>query len=256
MLLDDFVCNVKILTVLKFGWKDVDADASPRSFHAFSFREKGNASYQVGENEWRVQDGDILFVPEGVRYHMNTGEEILYVIHFELREKKQNFMEVFHIEEYVKVKRLFEKCYEIWNKKDPGYYFKAQSIFYQILEQMTVSALDTMMDEAYFKIKPAVDYLHAHYAEREFSVLDLCELVHMSDAWLRKNFLKCYGMTPIKYANRLRISHAKELIESGYYKIEQVAEMVGFEEPKYFSSVFKQYTGQSPADYKKQVYTL
>lgn len=252
MLLDDFVCNVKILTVLKITWKDIDADAVPRPFHAFSFREKGDASYRIGENEWYVRDGDILFVPEDCGYHMKTGVETLYVIHFELGEKKQNYMEVFHVEDYVKVKRLFEKCYEIWNKKGPGYYFKAQSLFYQILEQMTVSTLGAIMDEAYFKIKPAVDYLHAHYTERECSVTTLCNLVHMSDTWLRKNFLKCYGMTPAKYANQLRISHAKELIESGYYKIERVAEMVGFEEPKYFSTVFKKYTGQSPADYKKQ----
>ena len=252
MLFDDFICNVKILTVLKLGWQDVDADATPRPFHAISFREKGDAFYQEGRNEWRVRDGDILFVPEGFGYHMKTGDEILYVIHFELRDKKQNCMEVFHIEDCVKVKRLFEKCYEIWNKKNPGYYFKAQSIFYQILEQMIVSTLDTIMDEAYFKIKQAVDYLHAHYTERDCSVSVLCNQVHMSDTWLRKNFLKCYGMTPIKYANQLRISYAKELIESGYYKIEQVAEMVGFEEPKYFSAVFKRYTGQSPADYKKQ----
>lgn len=252
MLFEDLVCNVKILTVLKLSWDHSDANAAPRKYHAFSFREKGNACYTAGAEQTRVRDGDILFVPENLGYHIKAEHEELYVIHFELTEKKQNCLEVFHVEDCVKAKRLFALCYDVWNQKKPGYYFKCLSIFYNILELMNVSAMDTLMEEDYLKIKPAVNYLHMHFSDSDCSVLKLCSMVQMSDTWFRKLFYKYYGTTPVKYINHLRISHAKELIESGYYKIEQIAEMAGFEDSKYFSTVFKQYTGCSPADYKKQ----
>ena len=47
----------------------------------------------------------------------------------------------------------------------------------------------------------------------------------------------------------LRIEYAKELIHSKYYTISQCAEMSGFSDAKYFSTVFKKYTGIPPSKY-------
>lgn len=252
MLLDNFVCNVKILTVLKISWDSSNADAAPRNFHAFSFRINGNAHYTVEGAELFVHTGDLLFVPENVGYHIAAQKEELYVIHFELPEKVQNHLELFHLEDYTKAKKLFENCYEVWTKKEPGYYFKALSIFYNILGMMSISCLNIQTDELHQKIEPAIDYLHAHYTDSNLSVLTLCDAAHMSDTYFRKLFLKCYGTKPISYINTLRIEYAKELLESGYYKIETIAKMAGFEDPKYFSTIFKHYTGLSPLQYKKE----
>ena len=251
MLFDDFTCNVKILTVLKLSWDDSDADALPRKYHALSFRIKGNASYAYNDQTLSVQNGDILFVPENMGYHIKAKDEELYVIHFELPEKKQDHLEVFPIEDYTKAKNLFETCLDVWNKKEPGYHFKALSIFYNILTLMTHSALQARTNETQQKIAPAIKYLHAHFTEPGLSVLTLCDLVHLSDTWFRKLFYICYGMKPTKYINTLRINYAKELLESGYYSIEKTAEMSGFEDAKYFSTVFRQLTGCSPSNYKK-----
>lgn len=251
MLFDDFTCNAKILTVLKLNWDYSDADALPRKYHALSFRVKGNASYTYGNNTLSVQNGDILFVPENMGYHIKAQDEELYVIHFELPEKTQNDLEVFHMKDYAKAKNLFETCLEVWNKKEPGYDFKTLSIFYNILTLMTISSLQTQAEETHQKIEPAIKYLHAHFTEPELSVLTLCDLVHLSDTWFRKLFYKCYGTKPTKYINTLRINYAKELLDSGYYSIEKIAEMSGFEDSKYFSTVFRQFTGCSPSKYKK-----
>jgi len=251
MLLDNFVCHVKILTVLKLNWDSSDADAAPRKFHALSFRTKGNAHYTLGTQEVSVQTGDILFVPENLAYHIKADQEELYVIHFELPEKAQSCLEIFPADDYPKTKKLFAACYDVWNKKEPGYYFKTLSVFYNILERMTVSALNTTTDATHKKLMPAMDYLHGHFTDPDLSVLTLCDLIHVSDTWLRKLFVKCYGTKPAKYINQLRIAYAKELLESGYYKIETIAEMAGFQDAKYFSTVFKHHTGCTPSDYKR-----
>ena len=249
MLLDDFVCNVKILTVLRLTWDYSNADAAPRNFHALSFRSEGNAHYNVGESTLSVKDGDILFVPENVGYHIEAQKEELYVIHFELHEKVQNHLEVFHVDDYAKVQKLFAACYDVWNKKEPGYYFKTLSIFYNILGFMSVLPLNTQTDHIHKKLKPAMSYLHAHFTDPELSVLTLCDGAQLSDTWFRKLFFKCYGIKPVTYINTLRINYAKELLESDYYKVEEIARMTGFEDAKYFSTVFKRYTGCPPSGY-------
>lgn len=42
-----------------------------------------------------------------------------------------------------------------------------------------------------------------------------------------------------KYLNQVRIKHAKELLKDKNLKVYQVAEMVGFQDATYFSTVFK-----------------
>ena len=238
--------------MLKLSWDESNADASPRNFHAISFRITGNARYTVKETELTVRDGSLLFVPENVGYHITSQKEELYVIHFELPEKIQTHLELLHIEDCAKTRKLFENCYEIWTKKEPGYYYKVLSIFYQILALLSVSRFNQQTDNMHQRLKPAMDYLHAHYTDPDINVLMLCRLTDLSDTWFRKLFASCYKTTPIKYINTLRIEYAKELLESGYYKVETVAEMTGFEDPKYFSTLFKQYTGQAPSQFRSE----
>lgn len=253
MFFDDFVCNVKILSVLKISWEQSDAVAHPRQYHALSFRTKGNATYTWNSNCLHIHSGEILFVPKDLGYHIQGIDEELYVIHFELTEKNQDMLELFQVADTSKIQRLFSNCYDVWNKKESGYYFKALSIFYNILHAITVSSSEKLNDPSYLELKPAIDYLHSHFSDTSCSVLTLCHLVGMSDTWFRKLFLKQFNTTPIKYINALRIGYAKELIESGYYKIEQISEMAGFGDSKYFSTTFKQYAGCSPSDYKKSL---
>ena len=56
----------------------------------------------------------------------------------------------------------------------------------------------------------------------------------------------------MKYINALRINEATHLLETGK-TIEEIAGEVGFNDPKYFSKVFKKSSGLSPSGYKNLV---
>ena len=254
MLFDDFECNVRILTVLKLSWTDYDSHTPPRKYHALSFRLKGNAHYSYSGGELDIYSGETVFVPQNLGYHISAEDEELYVIHFELPEKSQDILEPFHTADSTQLRRLFASCYDTWSKKEPGYYFRTLSIFYHILELLNILSIDTSPDNDNLQIKPAIDYLHMNFSDPDISVQKLCKLVYMSDTWFRKLFSQLYGTTPVKYINQLRINQAKELIESGYYSVEQIAELVGFSDSKYFSTVFRHHTGYSPSEYKKKGY--
>lgn len=62
-------------------------------------------------------------------------------------------------------------------------------------------------------------------------------------------FKEATGMTPIEHITHLRVQNAKSLMETTSLKICEVANIVGYENPLYFSRVFKKVTGFSPSKY-------
>ena len=57
------------------------------------------------------------------------------------------------------------------------------------------------------------------------------------------------GLPFSQWLVKLRIQRAAELLETGEYSVNAVADMVGFANQHYFSTVFKQYMGKSPKQY-------
>jgi AraC family transcriptional regulator len=74
----------------------------------------------------------------------------------------------------------------------------------------------------------------------------------VSEAYLRRVFLRIYGRSPLEYINGLRIERAKEMLLSGLYSIGDIAFNCGFSDAKYFSTAFKRITGRTPSDYAKK----
>lgn len=95
-----------------------------------------------------------------------------------------------------------------------------------------------------------VDYIRQHY-EENITRNTLAEMVHFSPEYVGKTFKKQTGSSINDYVNQLRIEEAKRLLKGTDNKVIDIALMVGFENMPYFSSVFKKYTGCSPAEYKK-----
>ena len=70
--------------------------------------------------------------------------------------------------------------------------------------------------------------------------------------YLRKLFIKEYNESPLDYLNMLRISQAKDLLKKmKIYSISEISTLCGFNDPLYFSRVFKKKTGFSPKEYRK-----
>ena len=69
-------------------------------------------------------------------------------------------------------------------------------------------------------------------------------------------FHACLGISPIKYLNKLRINSALIKIGANNDSMMQIAEMCGFAEQKYFNKVFKDETGKSPSQYRKELLNM
>lgn len=59
------------------------------------------------------------------------------------------------------------------------------------------------------------------------------------------------GVSPIQYLINKRIAHAKHLLSTSDMPIAKIATECGYDDPVYFSQVFKRITGYSPTEYRK-----
>jgi len=64
------------------------------------------------------------------------------------------------------------------------------------------------------------------------------------------------GMTFNQYLTKIRIEKAQEMIQSGKYKIYEVAQAVGYRDSAYFSYIYKKVTGHSPKREKNKMTDL
>ncbi len=244
---------VKILSVQKLSWAHNDTYVQPRPYNALSFRLIGDADFSDGSTVTHLQDGDILFMPAGVGYHLRTKAEEIIVIHFEITGRPQDCFEVLRPEHPKSFENLFTAMFEEWNGRTPGYYHKAMSVFYRLFAKLDKHFSPVASNPAYIKIKNSVEYIYRHFTDPDINISFLCNLSSISDTYFRRLFREVYGTTPLKFINDLRIDYAAELLETRYYPIETVAKKCGFEDAKYFSTCFKKAYQKTPSSLKNQL---
>ena len=93
-------------------------------------------------------------------------------------------------------------------------------------------------------------YLNDHYLER-LSVAKLGAFLGYSRSRTFELFKSQTGLTPKDYLVRMRVEKAEELLLKTRQSIIEIAHAVGFNSSQYFSTVFRRYTGQSPAAFRQ-----
>lgn len=101
------------------------------------------------------------------------------------------------------------------------------------------------------EIERAAEYFNENYTQ-PLEIEAYAKNQHMSICWFIRSFKHYMGMTPLKYLTAIRINRAKELLEGSDYTITEISDMIGYENPLYFSRVFKNATGHPPREYRQR----
>ena len=98
-------------------------------------------------------------------------------------------------------------------------------------------------------IKKAIIYMYNNYVQK-LSLLDVADHCYISSWHLSKLLNQYTGKGFFEIVNRIRIDKAKELLKGSTAKIQEISDMVGFQDVTHFSRIFKNYEGISPKDYR------
>lgn len=101
-------------------------------------------------------------------------------------------------------------------------------------------------------IRPALEYMIKNF-EKNISVEELAEAVHLSKSYFMSCFKRSAGVSAVEYLIQLRVGAACEAISSTEKRISDIAFDCGYSNLSNFNRQFKRVTGYSPKEYRKQM---
>lgn len=100
-------------------------------------------------------------------------------------------------------------------------------------------------------VERAKEYISLNYSNDTLSLGTVAAHVSLSATYFSSLFRREAGMTFVEYLNQIRIEHAKELLCCTLMQVSEIAYATGYTDYRYFSQVFKRYTGHTPRDFQK-----
>jgi signal transduction histidine kinase/DNA-binding response OmpR family regulator/ligand-binding sensor domain-containing protein len=113
--------------------------------------------------------------------------------------------------------------------------------------QTPIDESNSLEEQFLQKLRSAID---AQLANADLSIDEICQLVGMSRTALHQKMVALTGLSVNRYVRALRLARAKNLLTSSQLNISEIAYAVGFDDPKYFSRVFSDEFGLSPANFR------
>jgi transcriptional regulator GlxA family with amidase domain len=101
------------------------------------------------------------------------------------------------------------------------------------------------------RIGRSIAYMAEHLDE-PLQVSTLAAQASVSPSHYFALFKRQMGTAPIDYFIRLRMNHARELLDSTHSSVKEVAATMGYDDPFYFSRVFKSVHQIAPAEYRRR----
>ncbi|MBU0996896.1 MAG: AraC family transcriptional regulator [Firmicutes bacterium] len=173
----------------------------------------------------------------------NTLDPITYLPKWMSSSSGTMFHELKSITEIYKKREEFYKTYTST---------RIHCFFLGLSHEMLHNHLSEMSSSASTKAEhiaeQILDYINHHYMEKITST-SLEEIFEVNFDYINRVFSKMTNTTIFKYINQLRITNAKQLIETSNLSFGEIAYLVGIEDRYYFSRQFHKLTNMTPTQY-------
>lgn len=159
--------------------------------------------------------------------------------------------------------KLLEQIYIIWPwlEKIEVITFNGEMSYMKSLDDIKTKYIEyiTRMSEIIKKyelhqtdslVKKTCAYVLDH-VEEEISLEKIAQKVHASKDYIGKLFKQKTGCNFNQYVTKVKMEHAKYLLKFGNYKNYEVSEKLGYSNTDYFCRLFKNYTGYTPVEFRK-----
>lgn len=124
------------------------------------------------------------------------------------------------------------------------------SFLREIFSQCIRWRIETAREDSNSVVNNARNHIDNNYKDSELSLKSIADAVCITPAYLSALFKKETGKNLSEYITEVRINRAKELLCCTSKFVYEVAYDVGFRDYRYFSQIFKKYTGQTPRQFQ------
>ena len=221
--------------------------------YLISCRLSGETVFLLGEEILTLKPNDVFYVPMGSHYSQSDKSDVEFIcLHLEISGSYPDKMMLIHPQNPQEICDLFCQVHDLWQKKPQNYIYLCMSLIYRIIA-LTYTLENDYESSNHNILDPALKYINMHLFLPDLSLDTASGAAGISRVYFNKLFKETFGTTPIKYINHKRIEKAKLLLKSGSYTKEEISSFCGFNDVKYFYTVFKNITGTTTGEYCRRL---
>ena len=233
--------------------------------------QEGRVDYQVQDQIYRVEKGEILIVPPEVPHGLSMGENssrLLFLFEpeplLEMRDYKRmknSFERVFYLHDesdtHIQVRSLLGQAADLYREQEMMWNTGCYSLLlriYALLGQRYLSGLfprrtveESVMDREV--VTSAMNYIDTHYRE-DVTLEAVAAFTGFSRFYFSRSFKQQTGYSFKDYLSQRRIQAAMELLIRTEKSMREVAEESGFGSVATFNRTFREHKNCTPTQYR------
>ena len=148
---------------------------------------------------------------------------------------------------------LFNKIYLEFTNQEPGYihiiHAYVTELIIKIFRKMNSSQNRDIASHQRQIVESTLSYMRQNY-HKHISLEELAAQAFLSKDYFARLFRETTGMPISAFLQKIRIEEACNLLVSTSQTIDDIALQCGFNDAKYFYSIFKKLTGLTPRQYR------
>jgi AraC-like DNA-binding protein len=145
---------------------------------------------------------------------------------------------------------IYQEMFDCARFEAPGHQQILGSLIGHLLAHVSSLMGQFGPDSVNEKIVQKAKFLLADNVNAHLDIGWLSRSLGMGYSRFRQVFKKYAGVSPYQYFLDLKITRAKELLQSRQHSVKEVADMLSFDDPYYFSHLFKKKTGHPPSAWR------
>ena len=228
---------------------------------------QGKGYYTLDGHTFTLNPNQYVIVPatdKPLDYWSDTEDPwSIYWVHF-TSDARQAFNRAYHIvpeqgPQYIphneKGIRIWEEMYENLSRGySPENLMNTNLCLYHLIATFVFSQQQNQNSSSPEKaiIRETIDYMKNNL-DKTIRIEDFADLNKYSVSHFSKLFRLTTGMSPIEYFIHLKMQKACQLLYTEDSRVKQIAALLGYDDPYYFSRLFKKYMNTSPETYRKSV---
>jgi AraC-like DNA-binding protein len=229
------------------------------------YNSKGKSSLEMATGSFALRPGNIYLIPARVIFScLNPTRIHHFYAHFDVFGVPQRALQTLFAAPLClsPALELENQCAALARELAAGQPLdearrcKVKALIYQGLAKYLEMVEPKILEQyrhlgvAHAPVLPALEFIEENLSQPHSNAA-LAALCGYSEDHFIRSFFQCVGNTPARYVQELRVTAAAQQLLFSNDSIEAISEAAGFTNRFYFSRVFKEHTGFSPAAYRK-----
>lgn len=119
-----------------------------------------------------------------------------------------------------------------------------------LFKQITDKMQKQKNEKSEWIVSNAMKYVEIHYQDKNLSPQVIADYINLTPAYLNKLFREYTAFSLSNHITNVRLDKAKQLLLESDNNVDEIIDAVGWENKKYFYTVFKKNHGVTPSEYR------